>query len=235
MTQRLVCPTRLSWEQFVTLQLTAGGSRVPYIYNLLMRIRDGIQNIPDWCRHLYSSCGIAKHRYQQDKLWIPGSTAETCEDVSPNFGENHDKSPPHTSVLTQQFLVKYKLAVTPTHRTPLIWEPVTSSYFQNWNWRWKDAGLISLRRSRPNRRVCLTPWQKITTRKRSKNEGDSETGVYMREGTTSRVMAADRTYGKFYDFYSVSPEYLGYTLVYILFRAGCEINLRILINFGTYT
>jgi hypothetical protein len=28
-----------------------------------------------------------------------------------------------------------------------------------------------------------------------------------REGTTSRVMAADRPYGESYDFYSVSPEY----------------------------
>jgi hypothetical protein len=27
------------------------------------------------------------------------------------------------------------------------------------------------------------------------------------------VMAADRPYGEFYDFYSVSPEYLGYRLV----------------------
>jgi hypothetical protein len=35
----------------------------------------------------------------------------------------------------------------------------------------------------------------------------------MREGTTSRVMAADRPYGEFYDFYSVSPEYSGFTLV----------------------
>jgi hypothetical protein len=35
----------------------------------------------------------------------------------------------------------------------------------------------------------------------------------MREGTTSRVTAADRLYGKFYDFYSVSPENFGSTLV----------------------
>jgi hypothetical protein len=35
----------------------------------------------------------------------------------------------------------------------------------------------------------------------------------MREGTTSRVMVADRPYGAFYDFYSVSPEYFGYTFV----------------------
>jgi hypothetical protein len=34
----------------------------------------------------------------------------------------------------------------------------------------------------------------------------------MREGTTSRVMAADMPYGEFYDFYSFSPEYFGYTL-----------------------
>jgi hypothetical protein len=39
------------------------------------------------------------------------------------------------------------------------------------------------------------------------------TGVYMREGTTSRVMAADRPYGEFYDVYSASPEYFGYNLV----------------------
>jgi hypothetical protein len=37
--------------------------------------------------------------------------------------------------------------------------------------------------------------------------------VYVREGTTSRVMAADRPYGEFYDFYSVSPEYFGSFLV----------------------
>jgi hypothetical protein len=29
-------------------------------------------------------------------------------------------------------------------------------------------------------------------------------------GTTSRVMAADKPYGEFYDFYSVSPEYFGF-------------------------
>jgi len=46
---------------------------------------------------------------------------------------------------------------------------------------------------------------------RSKNGGDGGTGVYMREGTTSRVTVADRTYGKFYDFYSVSPENFGST------------------------
>jgi hypothetical protein len=36
----------------------------------------------------------------------------------------------------------------------------------------------------------------------------------MREGTTSRVTAAVRPYGEFYDFYSVSPENFGSTLVF---------------------
>jgi len=36
----------------------------------------------------------------------------------------------------------------------------------------------------------------------------------MREGTTSRVTVADRPYGKFYDFYSTSPENFGSTLVF---------------------
>jgi hypothetical protein len=35
----------------------------------------------------------------------------------------------------------------------------------------------------------------------------------MRERTTSRVMAADRPYDGFYDFYSVSPEYFEQRLV----------------------
>jgi hypothetical protein len=43
--------------------------------------------------------------------------------------------------------------------------------------------------------------------------GNGGTGVYMREGTTSRVMAADTPYGEVYVFYSVNPEYFGYILV----------------------
>jgi hypothetical protein len=51
-----------------------------------------------------------------------------------------------------------------------------------------------------------------TSRKRSKNEGEGGTGVYMREGTTSRVTEADRPCGEFYGLYSVSLEYFGFHL-----------------------
>jgi hypothetical protein len=51
----------------------------------------------------------------------------------------------------------------------------------------------------------------MTNSKLSKNGEDGRTGVCMREGTTSRLMTADRPYGGFYDFHSASPQYFGYT------------------------
>jgi hypothetical protein len=51
------------------------------------------------------------------------------------------------------------------------------------------------------------------TEKDLQEGGDGGTGVYKREGTTSRVMVADRPYGEVYYFYSVIPEYFGFTLV----------------------
>jgi hypothetical protein len=59
-----------------------------------------------------------------------------------------------------------------------------------------------------------------------KNGGDGGTGVYMPEETTSRVMAADRPYGKFYDFYRVSPEYVGCTLVCLCLECTKIISLN---------
>ena len=84
----------------------------------------------------------------------------------PNFGKNRHGCFIMTMPLLTlpssptSFWRKTKLRLSPTHRTPLIWHPVTSSYFQKWNWSWKDAGLIPLRRSRPNRRVLDTLTEK---------------------------------------------------------------------------
>jgi hypothetical protein len=54
---------------------------------------------------------------------------------------------------------------------------------------------------------------------------ENGTSVYMREGTTSRVMVANRPYGEFYDFYSVSLEYFGYHHVYLT-DCSCYDTLR---------
>jgi hypothetical protein len=48
----------------------------------------------------------------------------------------------------------------------------------------------------------------------------------MGEGTTSRLMAADRPYGDFYDYY-VSPEYFRYTLVVLQIVYGNTLILNI--------
>jgi hypothetical protein len=66
-----------------------------------------------------------------------------------------------------------------------------------------------------------------TFRKRSKNGDDSGTGVYMQEGTTSRVMAANKPYCEFYNFYSVIPEYFEYTLVLNISYKISQRNLHI--------
>jgi hypothetical protein len=56
-----------------------------------------------------------------------------------------------------------------------------------------------------SQRVLDTDWKGLPV---------SGTGVYMREGTTSRSMAAEMPYGEFYDVYSVSPEYFWFRHVY---------------------
>jgi hypothetical protein len=55
------------------------------------------------------------------------------------------------------------------------------------------------------------------SRNLSKNGGDGGTGVNMRERTTSRLIAADMSYGDFYDFYSVRSEYFGN--IFVLFMS----------------
>jgi hypothetical protein len=67
--------------------------------------------------------------------------------------------------------------------------------------------LITLRSGQTAESV--DPDRKGLPGKRSKNGRDGGTSVYMREETTSRVMAADRPYGEFYDFYSVGSKYFG--------------------------
>jgi hypothetical protein len=70
------------------------------------------------------------------------------------------------------FWRKTKFLLSPTHRTPLIWHPVT--YFQNEI----EAEMTPVRYHRDPNQIaeCLTLWQKRTFRKLSKN-GDCGTGA----------------------------------------------------------
>jgi hypothetical protein len=80
----------------------------------------------------------------------------------------------------------------------------------------KDRRFDTIEEIQAESQRVLDTLTKMTFKKHSKNGGDGVTHVYMQEGTTSRVLAADRAYGDFYDFYSVSPDYFGYHLIYIL-------------------
>jgi hypothetical protein len=128
--------------------------------------RGDIQNLPEGWSHLYSSCVSAKHRSQQAKLWISGSTAKffaatACERSKkspPKFG---DYRPSCFSITTPHLTLSYspsifwrnkKLAVFPQPPYSLALTPCDFSHFQKWNWSWKDAGLLPLRRSSQNRR-----------------------------------------------------------------------------------
>jgi hypothetical protein len=131
-----------------------------------------------------------------------------------NWLLHHDNAPSHTSVLNQHFWRNIKWLSSPTHCTPDLAPCDYFLYPKNesetertpvW-YHWEDSS-----------RIAESIWHclKRTSRKHSKNVGVGGTGVYMREGTTSRVMAADRPYGEFYDFCSVSPEYFGYSLMWL--------------------
>jgi hypothetical protein len=60
----------------------------------------------------------------------------------------------------QQFLMKYKMAAIPHPPYSPDLAPCDFFLFPKWNWSWKDEGLISLKRSRLNRRECLTLYRK---------------------------------------------------------------------------
>jgi hypothetical protein len=59
-----------------------------------------------------------------------------------------------------------------------------------------------------SQRVLDTLKKRISS-KRSKKDGDGGISVYIREGTTSRMVAASRPCDESSDFYSVRPEYFG--------------------------
>jgi hypothetical protein len=45
----------------------------------------------------------------------------------------------------------------------------------------------------------------------------------MSEGTNSKAMGADRPYGEFYGFYSISTEYFGYSLIQVQAYSSLEL------------
>ena len=137
-----------------------------------------------------------------------------CEDIVPNFGENR----PGFFTMTTHRLT---LPSSPTgfwRKTKLLLSPDLAPcdffLFPKMKLKLKGRRFDTSEEIQAETQKVLDTLTEKDFMKRFKNGGDSGTGVYMWEGTTSRVTATDRSYDKFYDFYSVSPENFGSTLVY---------------------
>jgi hypothetical protein len=107
---------------------------------------------------------------------------------------------------------------SPTHRTPLIWHPV-SSYFQKIKLRLKGYGLIPFRRSRPNRQECWTLTEKDFQEAFQTRGAWWARCLYAGEGwATSRVMAADGPYCEYsIMIFTVSARNILYTPLYNMY------------------
>jgi hypothetical protein len=146
----------------------------------------------------------------------------------PNFGEkiwllHHDNAPSHNSAFTQQFLAKLEMAVIrhPPYSSDLL--PCDFFLFPKMKLMLKRRRFDTIKEIQAESQRVLDAVTCRTYRKRSKNGGDGGTGVYMREGTASWVMATYRPYGEFFYFYSVSSEYFEYTLVCISDKNGLSV------------
>jgi hypothetical protein len=129
-----------------------------------------------------------------------------------------------TSVLTHQFLAKHIMAVIPHPPYSPDLAPCDIFLFPKMKLKLKGHRLDTIDEIRAvSRRVLDTDRKRLPASGSKNREGG--TGVYMREGTSSRVMAADRPYVAFYDFYSVSSEYFGYILVHSDFQNVIPVSL----------
>jgi hypothetical protein len=107
------------------------------IWHVSIYIRGGIQNIPDWCHHLYS-CHSANHQTVNSGIycvvlwWLYENVRRHHTELwrEQTWLLHHDNALSHTSILTHHFLAKQEWLSSPTHCSTLIWNPVTSSCFQ---------------------------------------------------------------------------------------------------------
>ena len=129
---------------------------------------------------------------------------------------HHYNAPSHTAVLTHQFLAKNKIALIPLPPYSPDLAPCDFLLFPKMKLKLKGLRFDTIEEIQAETQKVLDTLIEKDFQEAFQIWRSGGTGVYMREGTTLRVMAADRPYGNFYEFYSVSPENFGSTLVYIL-------------------
>jgi hypothetical protein len=99
-----------------------------------------------------------------------------CEDFALNWLLHHGNTPSHTSFFTWEFLTRNNMTVVPNRPYFLLFPPL--------------KGTIEVIEAEVQ--AMLTLSQNKTSRMHLKNGRSAGNGAYMREGTTSRVMVANR-------------------------------------------
>jgi hypothetical protein len=141
-----------------------------------------------------------------------------CEDVAPKLWReqtwllHHDNAPSHTSVLTQQFLAKNKMAVIlhPLYSPDLA--PCDFFLFPKRKLKLKGHWFDTIEEIKDeSQRVFDTDRKGLPGSFPKMEEMVGPVSTCGRE-LLQGVTMADRPYGEFYDFYSVSLENFGYHL-----------------------
>jgi hypothetical protein len=124
---------------------------------------------------------------------------------------HHDNAPSDTSVLTQQCLAINTIAVIP--HPPYTPELASCDFllFPKQKFKLKGRRFDTIEEIQAESQSVFD-----TDRK-----GILGSVAKMEEGTTSRLTSADRPYGEFYDFCSVSPENFGSTHLYFYCLFSC--------------
>jgi hypothetical protein len=121
-------------------------------------------------------------------------------------------APSHTSVITQRFLAKQKMAVILHPLYSPDFAPCDFFPFPEMKLKLKGRPFDTTEKIQAESQRMLDTLTGKDLQEAFQKWRRRWDRVYKREKTTSRLMAADRPYGEFYDFYSVGPEYFGFYL-----------------------
>jgi hypothetical protein len=131
-----------------------------------------------------------------------------------SFHDESEKRPVSHSRTYQQFPAKYKMTVIPHPPYSPDLAPCDFFLFQQINLKLKGCQFdrteeIQAKSQRVLDTLTEKDFQEAVQKWRRWWDRCLHAG-----GNTLKVMAASRPYGEFYDFYSVSPEYFGYHLMF---------------------
>ena len=127
---------------------------------------------------------------------------------------HHDNAPAHRCFKVSQFLAKKNMTVFSIPHTHPMWPPVTFSSSPSWSFGWRVEDSTPLKRFKWNRSGYLTHFRKGTSRDASKHGRNAGTALFVRKGSTLKVMEEFNIQGKQTSFSKHCPGTFGYILLW---------------------